>query len=259
MRLSIIIPFLNSREIVRRQCAFMRKQDYPDNVEVIFMDDGSDPPLVVPEDHPKNFRLIATNDFRPWTSSLARNTAAREYAQGEYLLMTDGDYIVTRAAVDRALEFTGDRLGFRREFGVIDTMGEFTQDWAYLMKYGLPIERLRAKGTRLPPHPNNFIIRASLFAEMGGYREDLIISRPYPQGEDRWFKRKLMEFVNDGKITLPPDDRRPTIYMFPNGQFCGDVDYNPYGLFHDLTRKTKNNYWYVNPKHGCKGYADENK
>jgi hypothetical protein len=29
--------------------------------------------------------------------------------------------------------------------------------------------------------------------------------------------------------------------MFPNGQYCGDVDYNPFNLFHALTRKTEYN------------------
>jgi hypothetical protein len=35
------------------------------------------------------------------------------------------------------------------------------------------------------------------------------------------------------------------LYMFPNGQFCGDVDYNPFSLFHELTRKTKENPLYA--------------
>jgi len=34
------------------------------------------------------------------------------------------------------------------------------------------------------------------------------------------------------------------LLMFPNGQYCGDVDYNPFGLFHTLTRKTDKNHWY---------------
>jgi hypothetical protein len=34
-------------------------------------------------------------------------------------------------------------------------------------------------------------------------------------------------------------DERPTIYMFPNGRYCGEKDFNPFGLFHDLKRKTR--------------------
>jgi hypothetical protein len=39
-----------------------------------------------------------------------------------------------------------------------------------------------------------------------------------------------------GEITRIPDDDRPTIYMVPNGRFCGDKNFNPFGLFHDLKR-----------------------
>ena len=49
-----------------------------------------------------------------------------------------------------------------------------------------------------------------------------------------------------GTVTMNPD--RTTLWMFPNGQFCGDVDYNPFGLFHGLTRKTEQNHWYIKDK-----------
>jgi len=45
IRLSIIIPVLNSHEIVRRQIAHFEKMDLPDDIELIIVDDGSDPPL----------------------------------------------------------------------------------------------------------------------------------------------------------------------------------------------------------------------
>jgi len=45
MKLSIIIPVLNSHEIVRRQIEHFRKMDLSDDVELIIIDDGSDPPL----------------------------------------------------------------------------------------------------------------------------------------------------------------------------------------------------------------------
>lgn len=45
IKLSIIIPVLNSHEIVRRQIEHFRKMNLPDDVELIIVDDGSDPPL----------------------------------------------------------------------------------------------------------------------------------------------------------------------------------------------------------------------
>ena len=101
MTLSIIMPFLNSHEIVRRQILHFTRLDLPADVEILFMDDGSDPPLQAPNGQPRNFTIHATQDFRPWTSSLARNTGAK-LARGKYLLMTDGDYILSRQAIMQA-------------------------------------------------------------------------------------------------------------------------------------------------------------
>ena len=248
MRLSCIIPYLNSHEIVRRQILHFQQMDLPDNVETLFMDDGSDPPLEVGPDPPRNFRIIPTHDTRPWTSSLARNTGAR-LALGEYLLLTDGDYILTREAIMRCLGYTGDRLGFRRQFGVLDEHGNLTQDRDTLLAWGLPESRFHSrKGLYFSPHPNNFVIRKQLFLDMGGYNETLILTRGYPQREDSHFKRTLRRWIHAGKIKVDTYPRA-TIFMFPNGQFCGDVDANPFGLFHSLSRKTPDNYWYQHARY----------
>jgi len=45
IRLSIIIPVLNSHEIVRRQIEHFRKMNLSDDVELIIVDDGSIPSL----------------------------------------------------------------------------------------------------------------------------------------------------------------------------------------------------------------------
>ncbi len=249
--LSVIVPVLNSHEIVRRQlCHWMRMglQSLPD-VEVIYVDDGSDPPHENRDWNPKNFQFIQTHDTRPWTWALARNRGAKE-ARGDYYLMTDLDYIISRELLDKCRAFRGDKLRFRREFGVLLEDGTFTQDMQTLIHYGLNPGRVPTRGVAMPPHPNNFCIKKDVFWAMGGYREDLFM-KPYPQGEDRHFKAVWHKFVMEGKAKEEPADDRPMIYMFPNGQFCagGDVDTNPFGLFHTLTRKTDQNYWYLNPRH----------
>ena len=236
MKLSIIIPVLNSHEIVRRQVLHYGKLNIPDNVEILFIDDGSDPPIVV-DNLPAYLKIYYTNDTRPWTWALARNGGAK-LAKGEYFLMTDLDYIITQEAIDYALTFTGDKIRFKRQFGILDENGDFTQDVDTLLKYGLLPERVSKKGLNVPPHPNNFVMRSDIFWDLGGYREDRFML-PYPQGEDRWFKREWMKAVDKGKYQ--ESEYRPTIYMFPNGQFCGNVDYNPFGLFHKLSRRTDNN------------------
>jgi len=268
MQLSLVVPVLDSHEIVRRQLLHLHSLDLPETVEILYVDDGSDPPIN-PElrctkcgsmlditghqtafcteckatitftfPHP-NFRIIRTGDTRPWTWALARNRGARE-AVGKYLLMADLDYIIPKDTITAALAFSGDYMGLRREFGVLDATGGFTQNAEVLKQWGLTDERIRSRGTDLPPHPNNFIIRRDLFLEMCGYREDLI-GQSYPQGEDNSWKQKRSRWREAGKLVESPE--RPTIFMFPNGRWCGDVDSNPFGLFHTLSRKSPKNPW----------------
>jgi len=241
MKLSIIISVLNSPEIFRRQLIHWTRMNLPDEVEFIILDDGSDVPL---KGEMRNLIIHPTNDKRPWTVELARNLGAR-MARGEYLLMTDIDYIIPRDAIESALTLTEDKMRFKRQFGVLDENGDFTQDFDVLRKYGLLETRIEGRGTNLPPHPNNFVMRKETFWKLGGYREDLV-DRPYPNKGDTYFKRTWAGAYDKAQVTMR--ESRPTLFMFPNGQYCGDVDFNPLGLFHDLSRKTTSNHWYMNPR-----------
>ena len=243
MKLSIIIAILNSHEIVRRQYLHFSKMDLPEDVEIIFIDDGSYPPLEPPGI--KNFTLHYTNDKRQWTTGIARNTGAR-VAKGKYFLMTDIDYIIPRDAIEAARNLKEDKMCFRREFGVLDDDGNITQDINILRQWGLAENRIKSRGTKIAPHPNNFVMRKEIFWKLGGYREDRM-NEGYPKcTDDGAFKIRWTKLLNSGGATIKDADLRPTLYMFPSGQYCGDVDYNPFGMFHDLTRKTKENYWYAN-------------
>ena len=91
--------------------------------------------------------------------------------------------------------------------------------------------------------PNNFAMRKDVFFDIGGYREDLL-HRPYPQGEDRLFKKAWCQWTRDtGNLG---SEIRPTIFMFPKGYLFGNkhVNVNPFNLCHNLTRATRRN-----PKH----------
>lgn len=241
MKLSIVISVLDSHEIMRRQFLHWRLMDFPETVEIIIMDDGSNHPIQYPPFEVRNLRIVPTNDKRAWTVELARNAGAR-LAQGEYLLMTDIDYIIPRDAVEAALTLREDKMRFRRQFGVLDEQGRLTQDLGVLRSYGLKEDRIAERGVNLPPHPNNFVMRKSTYWDLGGYREDLV-DKPYPNKGDTYFKRTWSEAYEAGRVTMI--DYRPTLYMFPNGQFCGDVDANPFELFHKLSRKTEANHWYM--------------
>jgi glycosyltransferase involved in cell wall biosynthesis len=248
MKLSIIISVLNSHEIVRRQLLHFKRMALPGDVEIILLDDGSFPALTDTVGVP-NLTIQPTGNHHAsgsvsgWTVELARNQGAR-MAKGEYLLMTDIDYVIPREAIETVYTLKEDKAGFHREFGVLDENGNLTQDFAELRRYGLLESRIKARGTHLPPHPNNFIMRKSTFWQLGGYREDLA-GKPYPNKGDTYFKRAWAKACEAGEATIQDANLRATLYMFPNGQFCGDVDYNPFGLFHDLSRKSEANHWYL--------------
>jgi hypothetical protein len=255
MKLSIIVSVLNSHEIVRRQYLHYSKMGLPDDVEVIWLDDGSDRPIRylygkdamidMCEDANFNLSIYETNDKRLWTVAFARNLGAKK-AKGEYLLMTDVDYIITKECIEAARNVTEDKMSFKRAFGVLDENGNLCLDAKTLLEYGLQEERL---SKRLIPHPNNFVMKKETYWKLGGYDETRM-NLGYPKcTSDGHFKGKWIQAYKSGEVTLQNEDLRPTLYMFPSGRFCGDVDYNPFGLFHNLSRKNKDNYWYENMPH----------
>ena len=249
MKLSIVIPVLNSHEVLRRQLLFYASMGIPNDTELIIVDDGSDPPLESTVFPPgikrwgnQAVKLLETHDKRPWTWALARNAGAR-IARGEYLLMYDLDHIVPKYAIDFIRKTTATKVQFVREFGVLDEQGRLTQDRDVLEAYGLPKDQTLAHG----PLPNNFAIRRDVFWELGGYREDLV-TKPYPQGEDRAFRSVWRTYeIERGGEGSQVCAHRPKIYHFPNGKYVGDVDADPKGLFHGLSRKTSRNWFHMNP------------
>ena len=255
MRISCVFPVLNSHEIVRRQLLHFARIGLNDleDVEVIMVDDGSDPPIEVSACPLRRFTLIATHETRPWTSALARNAGVRA-AVGEYVIVVDVDHILSRDLIDRCRALTEDRMGFLREYGMLDDQGVFTQDSAALVAFGLPEARSKGSSLHIGYHTNQYCLRRSLFWDLGGYREDMVYDLPYPQPVDKLFKRAFDDRIAAGTATQCIN--RPTIYMFPSGQHCvgGDVDTNPFGMFHALTRKTPGNPW-AHPRRRAKATA----
>ena len=244
MKVSIIVSIFNSHEIVRRQILHFEKMHIPDDVEILYMDDGSEPPLsyegklnlrIIPVGNPRNDTDGIFHDGRV---SIARNMGAR-LAKGEFLLMTDIDYIIREADINYARNLKYDKARFKREMGVLLEDGTVTQELDVLREYGLTEERIQTRGVSIAPHPNNFIMRKTTYFGMGGYREEL--QGIYPSRGDTWFKRDWTNYMDAGKATIAPAEERTTLLMFPNGKFCGSIDYNPFGLFHGLSRVTSKN------------------
>lgn len=217
-KLSIVISVYQSYEIVRRQVLHYQKMKLP--FELIIVDDGSNPPI--PE------ASCFTNNKLAWTQGLGRNLGASK-AQGEYLLMTDIDHIISKEAIEDALNFTGNKMIFRRQIAVLDENGDIRQDKEILKEWGYEKDKLDAS-----VHGNTWVMKRSIFEELGGYAPEKSLIGYHPitgDGDDCHFNTKWNRAFRGKRPTVGRD-----IYMFPIGRFNKDGNLNPFNLFHNLSQ-----------------------
>ena len=213
MKLSIITPVLNSHEIVRRQMWYYKGLKLPGDVEIIYIDDGSEPPL---DGHAfRNFSMYRTKDYRPWTEHKARNIGVKK-SRGEYVLLIDVDYILPKEAIMIAREGGYQRMAFKRYFGVLDEYGNIDTSSETLKDWGLKARWIRKKWVY--GHRSQFAMKRSLFDKMGGYNEALDGEWRRTGGAGEKFWRKWQRAEARGEVKT--DERRPIVFMFPVGKFC---------------------------------------
>lgn len=221
MKLSIVISVYNSHEIVRRQLLHFKKMNLP--FELIIVDDNSNPPI--------KGAALKTDNKLAWTQGLGRNLGAK-HAKGEYLFMTDIDHILSREAVEDALKFNGNKMIFRRQIAVLDENGNIRQDKETLKDWGYEKESLDAS-----VHGNTFVMKKSIFEELGGYSPETCTSGLHPitrRGDDCFFNAKWRRKFSGVDLVVGHD-----IYLFPIGRFNKNGDLNPKGLFHNLSQDGK--------------------
>lgn len=222
---------LNSHEIVQRQIKHYENIKLPFSVEVIFVDDGSIPAIMLPSDFKSNLTVYRTGDRRPWTEHIARNWGAR-IARGEYLLLIDIDYIVPTETIEACLSFKGDRMNFKRRFGILDENGLLRYDDDTLRAWNLKERWIQE--WYFPGHRSQFLIRKDLFWKLGGYNEALDGTWRITGGAGEKFWRFWQRAERMGKVKLHPE--QPTVFMFPGGKYCNDGIVNKFGMFHNLQR-----------------------
>lgn len=237
MRVSIVIAVLDSHEVVRRQCLHFSKMPLPDDVELILVDDKSNPPLQG-FDCPR-LTILRQNIPAAWTQPAARNMGCR-HAKGEFLICTDIDHILTRELIEAVRTSRHDWIKFRREVAVLDESGDIVQTKEECLRYGYEERRYAKRGFKITHHTNSFAIKRDLYLSVGGVSEHRVGSGKHPNREEIPFRRKLHPMAERGEITvLEHEAERPVILMIPNGRYCGSPNHNPFGLFHNLPRKTR--------------------
>jgi hypothetical protein len=231
--LSIVISVYQSYEIVRRQVLYWQSLRLPSGVEIILVDDGSDPPIVPPGGL-LNLQVLTTGNRLAWTQGLGRNTGVLA-ARNDYLLLTDIDHILSREAIEDAMSFNGPRMIFRRQIALLDASGNLTQDREALCAWGYIRQSLDAS-----VHGNTFAMPRADFLNLGGYAPETCTRGYHPksrQGDDCFFNAKWNK-ANRGVVTAMGRD----IYLFPTGRFHHDSDLNPHGFFHNLHHREEKSF-----------------
>jgi hypothetical protein len=144
--------------------------------------------------------------------------------------MTDIDHILSREAIEDALNFTGNKMIFRRQIGVLDEDGNITQDRDALLDWGWNKDSLDAS-----VHGNTFVMKKEVFEQLGGYEEKSCTTGIHPKsrsGDDCRFNSKWNKKFRGVKPVMGRD-----IYLFPTGRFHMNGDLNPKGLFHNLHQR----------------------
>jgi glycosyltransferase involved in cell wall biosynthesis len=203
-------------------------------MELVLVDDGSNPPFSVDDYDLPNLRIIRHDLDANWTQPAARNLGVKS-AHGEWVLTTDIDHIVTKELIDVVVNTNGDVVRFARHLAILDEDGNFSQDREILKLYGVLPNLLKRRKLKVSPHCNSCAIKRDLFLRIGGVSEEKVGSGVYPNREEFALKRGLRKVFRKKEAVLA--EEKPVIYMIPNGRFCGDEDYNPFGLFHSLSRK----------------------
>lgn len=231
MKLSVIIAILDSHEVFRRQLLHFEKMNLPTNdVEFIFVDDGSEIPLkkyiYKHLDHALdlNYRILETHDERKWSQPCARNFGSK-IAESQRFLMTDIDHILSKEAIIFCMDSDANKIMFPRQWGVLDERGGINQSHHVLNKYGLPPGIWEQRGLNGGMHHNTFMMKRKWFRELGGYDESFCGKYG---GDDTDLSRRYGHLVYKGKATR--HILGPRIYVYP------DPNRDVQKIFHSIRR-----------------------
>jgi GT2 family glycosyltransferase len=101
---SVVVPAYGGQEKLDLTLAALAAQTYPaELMEVVVVDDNSEPPLRLPELAPPNTRLITTPDDA-WGSAHAVNTGVA-HSDGQVVLRLDADMVAFRDHVEAQLRW----------------------------------------------------------------------------------------------------------------------------------------------------------
>jgi glycosyltransferase involved in cell wall biosynthesis len=171
MIFSVVVPFLNEEAYIERCIKALLNQDFNGGErELIFVDNGStDRSAAIVQDYPE---LILLRDPAP--NVYAARNKALAVAKGEIIAFTDADSEVSPdwlSQIHRGMKETGAVIALGRRFFPPDSSAplRILEDYEnaktkYLLAHASPKYYFGFAG--------NMAVRASLFHELGGFREE---------------------------------------------------------------------------------------
>jgi GT2 family glycosyltransferase len=104
LAVSVIVPAYGGQDELDLALAALAAQSYPaDLMEVVVVDDNSQPPLRLPELRPEHTRLVVTTS-ESWGSAHAVNTGVN-HADGQVVLRLDADMLAYRDHVEAQMRW----------------------------------------------------------------------------------------------------------------------------------------------------------
>lgn len=226
MKGSIVIPCLDSHEVVRRQLLWISSWMAPfaDRWNLVLVDDGSNPKISItpPTSHETILYRIPSHPEK-WTQPRARNVGARACPASQLIFFTDIDHILTPEALADADSFRGDMLRFHRKPAFLDPSGKLHTKEDDLLNCGFSHSDLKCKSTE---HKATFAIRKTIHDLLGGFDEKFCGTYG---SDDIDYSQRYEKMRTEGNCK-PSEFSASPIYVFPNPRD------DRLSLFHRLLR-----------------------
>ena len=185
-RASVVVPTFNRAALLPRVLPALLEQDYPQDYEVVVVDDGSrdDTPRILEEwarRHPERLRVLRQENAGP---ARARNRGAAA-AEGSFIAFIDDDCVAERSWLRRLDEAFDTTRAACLAGAVVNAEGSWIG--RYVNRESVIDHVAAADGSVAELITGNAAVRTPVFRALGGFDEAIRVAG----GEDTEFSVRL--------------------------------------------------------------------